>query len=156
MNGSMTDTESQGEHLTISVADACSEELLTAVKSLVPQLAATARVPGRNELERIIRSETTDLLTARRNGQIVGMLTLAVFAIPTGIRAWIEDVVVDDNSRGKGVGEVLTRAAIARARERGAQTVELTSRPSREAANRLYRKLGFVARETNVYRLAIE
>jgi ribosomal protein S18 acetylase RimI-like enzyme len=85
----------------------------------------------------------------------VGSLTLATFRIPTGVRAWIEDVVVDESSRGHGVGEALNHAAIDEAKQRGAITVELTSRPSREAANRLYRRMGFVARDTNVYRYTI-
>ncbi len=86
---------------------------------------------------------------------IVGMLTLVTFRLPTGVRAWIEDVVVDSGSRGRGVGEALTQAAIELAAARGAQTVELTSRPSREAANRLYRRMGFEPRETNVYRFRL-
>ena len=83
------------------------------------------------------------------------MLTLAVFRIPTGVRAWIEDVAVDASARGKGAGEALTRAAIKLASERGSRTVELSSRPSREAANRLYLRVGFVRRETNVYRFNV-
>ncbi len=83
------------------------------------------------------------------------MLTLAMFRIPTGRRAWIEDVVVDGRARGKGVGEALTRHAIAYARQHGARTVDLTSRPSREAANAMYAKLGFVRRSTNVYRIDV-
>jgi ribosomal protein S18 acetylase RimI-like enzyme len=83
------------------------------------------------------------------------MLTLAVFRIPTGVRAWIEDVAVDTEARGKGIGEALTREAVRLAAARGARTIELTSRPSREAANRLYRRLGFELRETNVYRYTI-
>jgi len=92
------------------------------------------------------------LLVARLDGRIVGSLTLALFRIPTGMRAWIEDVVVDEAARGHGVGDALNRAALEIAAERGARTVDLTSRPSREAANRLYRRLGFQPRETNVYR----
>ena len=84
---------------------------------------------------------------------ILGSMTLAVFRIPTGLRAWIEDVVVDEAARGRGVGETLNRAAIEWARGEGATTVALTSRPSREAANRVYRRLGFQARAPNVYRL---
>jgi ribosomal protein S18 acetylase RimI-like enzyme len=80
------------------------------------------------------------------------MLTLVVFRIPTGLRAWIEDVVVDEGARGRGVGAALNQAAIRLAGEHGARTVDLTSRPSREVANRLYSRLGFVPRETNVYR----
>jgi ribosomal protein S18 acetylase RimI-like enzyme len=86
---------------------------------------------------------------------IVGMLTLVTFRLPTGVRAWIEDVVVDGGSRGRGVGEALTLAALEIAADRGAQTVDLTSRPSREAANRLYRRMGFEPRETNVYRFPL-
>jgi ribosomal protein S18 acetylase RimI-like enzyme len=92
---------------------------------------------------------------ARVDGKIAGALTLATFRIPTGVRAWIEDVVVDSGARGHGVGEALNMAAIAEARSRGAITVELTSRPSREAANRLYQRIGFVQRETNIYRYTI-
>ena len=93
------------------------------------------------------------MLFAARSGQeIVGLLTLAIFRIPTGVRAWIEDVVVDNQARGKGVGDALNRAALAEAERRGAKTVDLTSRPSREAANRLYQRLGFKQRDTNVYR----
>ncbi len=86
------------------------------------------------------------------DGDIVGSLTLVVFRIPTGVRAWIEDVVVDESARGHGVGEALNREALRVAREHGAITVDLTSRPSREAANRLYQRLGFTERNTNVYR----
>jgi ribosomal protein S18 acetylase RimI-like enzyme len=80
------------------------------------------------------------------------MLTLAVFRIPTGVRAWIEDVVVDQSARGQGVGEALSRRALDLAAAAGARTVELTSRPSRQAANHLYQRLGFQPRDTNVYR----
>jgi ribosomal protein S18 acetylase RimI-like enzyme len=107
-------------------------------------------------LEEIIESDTTVLFAACSNQEsdqeIVGLLTLAIFRIPTGVRAWIEDVVVDDKARGKGVGDALNRAALAEAERRGAKTVDLTSRPSREAANRLYQRLGFKQRDTNVYR----
>ena len=78
-----------------------------------------------------------------------------VFPIPTGTRAWIEDVVVDEAARGSGMGAALNQAALDHARLRGAKTVDLTSRPSREAANRLYQRLGFEPRETNVYRLTL-
>ena len=89
-------------------------------------------------------------------GRIVGMLTLVVFRIPTGVRAWIEDVVVDSAVGRRGVGEALTRAALDLAGTCGALTVDLTSRPSREAANRLYQKVGFEPRETNVYRYRLQ
>lgn len=105
---------------------------------------------------RVVESEVTRLLIARDpHGQIIGTLTVAVFRIPTGTRAWIEDVVVDSSARGQGIGEALTRAALAIAADAGANSVDLTSRPSREAANRMYRRLGFAARETNVYRYSL-
>jgi ribosomal protein S18 acetylase RimI-like enzyme len=103
----------------------------------------------------MVQSSATLLLVARVDGRIAGSLTLAMFRIPTGLRAWIEDVVVDGDARGTGVGEALNLRAIDEARKRGAVTVDLTSRPSREAANRLYQRLGFVARDTNVYRFTL-
>ncbi len=87
---------------------------------------------------------------------MAGTLTLVVFRIPTGIRAWIEDVVVDESLRGRGAGDALTRAALDKAAELGARTVDLTSRPSREAANRLYQRIGFERRDTHVYRIMLE
>ena len=100
----------------------------------------------------MIAAESTTIFVATQEQEIVGLLTLVIFRTPTGVRAWIEDVVVDESARGHGVGEALNRAALHDARRRGAKTVDLTSRPSRAAANRLYQRLGFVARETNVYR----
>ena len=98
---------------------------------------------------------TRRLFVARVDGRIVGSLTLATYTIPTGLKAWIEDVVVDGDARGHGVGEALNRAALDEARRRGAKEVDLTSRPSREDANRLYVRLGFEARQTNVYRYTL-
>ncbi|NCZ90521.1 MAG: GNAT family N-acetyltransferase [Actinobacteria bacterium] len=122
---------------------------------LIPQLSSSNPPPTHAELAAIIANDSCDVLVAKDGDLIVGSLTLVVFPIPTGIRAWIEDVVVDESSRGKGVGEALNTFALQRARERGAKTVDLTSRPSREAANRLYQRLGFVARDTNVYRYTL-
>jgi ribosomal protein S18 acetylase RimI-like enzyme len=127
--------------------------LTNAVHRLVRQLSTSARPPSEAEIDEIIRSPASHMLAARdAEGKLIGMLTLVVFRIPTGVRAWIEDVVVDEAARGQGVGAELNRAAIRLARELGARTVDLTSRPSREAANRLYRRLGFVERDSNVYR----
>ena len=85
----------------------------------------------------------------------MGSLSLAVFRIPTGVRAWIEDVIVDESMRGRGIGEAITRYALAKAKELGVKTVDLTSRPAREAANRLYVRIGFELRKTNAYRYKI-
>ena len=129
-----------------------SADVLAACHRLIPQLSSSSAPISAQELEEMIQSDTTVLFAARSGQEIVGLLTLAIFRIPTGVRAWIEDVVVDNQARGKGVGDALNRAALAEAERRGAKTVDLTSRPSREAANRLYQRLGFKQRDTNVYR----
>ena len=134
-------------------------ELVAAFERLIPQLSSSNPAPTETELAAICESEASVLLIAvdrEADDRILGSLTLAWFRIPTGVRAWIEDVVVDEEARGHGVGELLNRAALDRARELGAKTVDLTSRPSREAANRLYQRIGFVARDTNVYRYDLE
>ena len=122
---------------------------------MIPQLSKSNPSPTKEQLESIVASDSSHVLLAKVDGVIVGSLTLVIFQIPTGIRAWIEDVVVDADARGKGVGEELNKFALAEAKRQGARTVDLTSRPSREAANRLYQRLGFNARETNVYRYQI-
>ena len=139
----------------VEIAASATDEIVAAMGVLIPQLSSSNPPPTHSDLESIISSESSVLFIARVDGHIVGSLTLATFRIPTGIRAWIEDVVVDEAARGHGVGEALNRAALDEARRRGAITVELTSRPSREAANRLYLRLGFVQRETNVYRYSL-
>ena len=129
-----------------------SEEVLNAVNNLLPQLSSSASPLTKEDLVAIINSESSHLLMAIDNGIYYGSLTLAVFSIPTGVRALIEDVVVSENARGKGVGRVLSLHAIEMANQIGAKTVDLTSRPSRKAANSLYQSIGFKQRETNVYR----
>lgn len=133
-----------------------TDSLLADVNALLPQLSSSANQLDGDTLADIIQSDASHLLVATENDIVFGMLTLVVFRIPTGVRAWVEDVVVNENARGKGVGLMLTQAAMKLAREKGAKTVDLTSRPSREAANRLYQKAGFKQRETNVYRLALD
>jgi ribosomal protein S18 acetylase RimI-like enzyme len=138
--------------VTVEVVDEVTDELVEAFARLVPQLSATTGPPGRAALERIVGSPAITLLVARADTAIVGTLTLAMFPIPTGFRAWIEDVVVDAAARGRGIGEALTVEAIRLAQAAGARTVDLTSRPARKAAGRLYEKAGFEERETRVYR----
>jgi ribosomal protein S18 acetylase RimI-like enzyme len=141
----------------IEKATAVSEELIAAMARLVPQLSSSNPAPTRAELQEMVDSPAITLLIARdENAEIVGSLTLAMFRIPTGLRAWIEDVIVDGSQRGKGLGEALTRHALQVAKDAGATTVDLTSRPSREAANRLYQRVGFERRETNVYRYKLK
>ena len=134
------------------------DELVAAFDRLTPQLSSSSPAPGPDELAAIVASPATVLFVARDidSGEIVGTLTLALFRIPTGLRAWIEDVVVSETARGQGVGAALCQAAIDRAASEGARTVDLTSRPSREAANRLYKRVGFEQRETNVYRVELD
>jgi ribosomal protein S18 acetylase RimI-like enzyme len=139
----------------VEIANSVDNDLVNALQRLIPQLSRTNPAPSKEQLESIVASKTSHLLLAKLDGAIVGSLTLVIFNIPTGIRAWIEDVVVDGDARGNGVGEALNLFAIEEARKRGAVTVDLTSRPSREAANRLYQRLGFVARDTNVYRFTL-
>jgi len=139
----------------IGVAHAATQEVVDAFARLLPQLSSSATALTRETLTEIIAAPHNTLLLARdpsARGQIVGTLTLVMFRIPTAMRAWIEDVVVDSSARGRGVGEALTLAAVKLAKERGARTVDLTSRRSRQAAHRLYEKAGFHVRETSVYR----
>ena len=131
------------------------DELLAAMNRLVPQLSNSNSPPDRSALEGIVASDSSILLAAFIDREIVGSLTLVVFSIPTGKIAWIEDVVVDEKCRNKGIGEALNQDAIKIARQLGAKTVDLTSRPSRESANRLYKRLGFLQRDTNIYRFEI-
>ena len=121
--------------VVVEQATIANAELIDAFNRLIPQLSTSNKPPTQEQLAEIIASPSTVLFIARHDEHIVGSLTLATFRIPTGVRAWIEDVVVDSAARGHGVGEALNQAAILEARHRGAITVELTSRPSREAAN---------------------
>jgi GNAT superfamily N-acetyltransferase len=122
---------------------------------LIPQLSSSSRAPTLAQLQSIIESPDSVLYLAWLDGRIVGTLTVALYRMPTGVKAWIEDVVVDDSARGHGVGAALNLAAIAEATRRGAKNVNLTSRSSRQTANRLYQRLGFVPYDTNVYRYTI-
>ena len=142
--------------MEIFEAKEVTDELVEAFQRLIPQLSSSNPAPDRAKLQEIVDSPAVVLLMARYEGKLVGSLSLVVFRIPTGVRAWIEDVVVDGEMRGKGIGEALTRAALDKASELGVLTVDLTSRPSREAANRLYQRVGFKTRETNLYRYTIE
>ena len=105
--------------------DSVSAELVEAFARLLPQLSSSASPTSLDELEAIVASPATSLIVARDGEQILGTLTLAVFRIPTGVRAWIEDVVVDEGARGRGVGEALTLRAVELASAAGARSVEL-------------------------------
>ncbi|TVR27244.1 MAG: GNAT family N-acetyltransferase [Ilumatobacter sp.] len=131
-------------------------ELVAAFARLIPQLSSSSPPPAAEELRSIVEADNSVLFVAFDGSVVIGSLTLGLYRIPTGVKAWIEDVVVDAAGRGRGVGEALNRAALDEARARGAKNVSLTSRPSREAANRLYQRLGFVPYDTNLYRFTLE
>jgi ribosomal protein S18 acetylase RimI-like enzyme len=140
--------------IEITAAAQIDEEIVEAILNLLPQLNDEVSLPDREQLSDVAEADCTVLLLARRvdTGAIVGTATLIVYRVPSGLRAMIEDVVVDVAARGYGVGEALMRDAMLRAAERGAEVVDLTSHAARTAANRLYRKLGFQVRQTNAYR----
>src|ERR1700733_14192517 len=142
--------------ITVEIATKVDDELCGAVAGLIPQLSRSAPAPGADVLGRMVSDDATTLFVARLDSVIVGMLTLASFQIPTGVRSWIEDVVVDEAARGQGAAAALVQAALDEAERRGSRTVDLTSRPDREAANRLYQRMGFEVRQTNVYRRTAE
>ncbi len=138
----------------VYLATEVTDELTEAMDRLVPQLSRSNPPPTLDALAEIVESESSLLFMAKDHTGVLGTLTLILFRIPTGLRAWIEDVIVDQDARGKGVGRILNEVAIQHAVDQGAITVDLTSRPSREAANRLYARIGFVQRDTNVYRFS--
>ena len=140
--------------MSVEIVRESGDDLLEAINALVPQLSSSTPPLAAEDLNGLLSQQGTVLFVYRDEGSgaVLGMLTLATFDIPTGKRAWIEDVVVDGAARGQGAGLALVKAAVAHAQALGARTVDLTSRPSREAANRLYRRAGFQLRETNVYR----
>jgi ribosomal protein S18 acetylase RimI-like enzyme len=140
----------------VEVLTKATDEAIEAFARLLPQLSRSAALLDQPALARIVESEASTLLIARSDGVITGALTLVMFEIPTGLRAWIEDVVVDEAAGRQGIGSALTRAAIRIAREAGARTVDLSSRPSRVAAGRLYEKLGFDMRDTRMYRYPLD
>jgi ribosomal protein S18 acetylase RimI-like enzyme len=135
-----------------------NDEVIQCFKRLIPQLSINTKPPSIRQLEEIVAVDNCYLLATRENAgeDIIGTLTLIVYRVPTGVQAWIEDVVVDEKARGKGAGKALIKAALDIAAHKGAKCVSLTSRPARQAANQLYLGLGFTIPETNYYRYAIK
>ena len=149
--------------MTVELITAATPEIHEAMGRLIPQLSRSAAPMSEADVQRFLSQDSVHLFAfrpdeadAQGNRPILGMLSLVTFEIPTGVRAWIEDVVVDEAARGPGAGFALVDAALEHAKNVGARTVDLTSRPSREAANRLYQRAGFQLRETNVYRVTLE
>ncbi|MDO4665379.1 MAG: GNAT family N-acetyltransferase [Actinomycetaceae bacterium] len=142
--------------MSVELITEATDEVVAMMERLIPQLSRSSR-PLTATQTREFLTQPNVYLFGFRTGEgepLLGMLSLATFRIPTGLRAWVEDVVVDEDARGHGAGQALVEAAIAHAQTLGARTVDLTSRPTREAANRLYQRCGFELRETNVYRFA--
>jgi ribosomal protein S18 acetylase RimI-like enzyme len=140
----------------VEILNGVTDEVVEAFGRLLPQLSSSARPLDAAAIEAINSSDAVTILLARSDSKIAGMLTLAMFPIPTGLRAWIEDVVVDRAFRGQGAGEELTKAALQLAQAQGARTVDLTSRPAREAAGRLYERTGFKLRDSRLYRYSFD
>ena len=142
--------------MQIDIVTQADEELYEAFQHLIPQLTNNNPPPSLNDLSALVRNEASTLIVARNeNAKIIGALTLTVYRVPTGIRSIIEDVVVDSSARGQGIGEALISRAIEVAREKGAINISLTCNPMREAANRLYQRMGFKKRETNAYQMKL-
>ena len=138
----------------IEISEA-SNEILSQVNGLLPQLSKSASPLSLESLDILAKSESTNLFVAKEGNKVWGMLSLVLFSIPTGTKAWVEDVVVDSSARGKGIGKALMNHALKKVREKRGKSIDLTSRPSRETANKLYQSLGYQKRETNVYRLSL-
>jgi ribosomal protein S18 acetylase RimI-like enzyme len=139
--------------INISELTETSSSVLKSINELLPQLSSSAQVISMDRLSELVESDNTLIFIGTdESGQILGMLSLIVMKIPTGNKAWIEDVVVDQLARGKGMGKALMNHALEKAKELAVKSVDLTSRPSREKANMLYQSLGYQIRETNVYR----
>ncbi len=142
--------------MQIDIVTQADEELFDAFQRLIPQLTNNNPPPSLNDLSALVRNEASTLIVVRNeNAKIIGALTLTVYRVPTGIRSIIEDVIVDSSARGQGIGEALLSRAIEIAREKGASNISLTCNPMREAANRLYQRMGFKKRETNAYQMKL-
>ena len=128
------------------------ESTVDVFKRLMPQLTGKDEYPSLEELQRVIQSDERFLFFATENGEVIGTLTLVFYQLPSGLKAWIEDVIVDEHARGKGVATALLKHALQVARDKGSLKADLTSMPWRTAANRLYQKMGFKKRESNMYR----
>jgi ribosomal protein S18 acetylase RimI-like enzyme len=140
----------------VAVVREADDEMVEAFARLLPQLSSSAAPLSHDSLQRLLAADASTVLVARVDGRVVGTLTLVMFPLPTGLRAWIEDVVVDEAARGYGVGAALTEEALRLADAARVRTVDLTSRPSRQAANRLYQRLGFQVRDSRVFRYALQ
>lgn len=141
--------------MQIEILSDVDNKIITAFNRLMQQLSSNYKPIAKEYLIDIINSSNIIIFVAKENETIIGSLSLVFYNIPTGMKAWVEDVVIDQSVRGKGVGKALIEQAIVYAKQSGASKLDLTSSPERVAANKLYQKLNFEKRETNVYRLML-
>jgi ribosomal protein S18 acetylase RimI-like enzyme len=139
--------------ISISIARRLTPSDLQRIETLLSQLSPTARFDSERVLS-LLEEQNADLFVARESDEIVGMATLVTAPLVTGWHGTIEDVVVDQTARGRGIARLLLEAIIDESGRRGLSKLDLTSRPSRESALRLYESVGFVRRQTNVLRFA--
>ncbi|MDQ0708729.1 ribosomal protein S18 acetylase RimI-like enzyme [Arthrobacter woluwensis] len=139
------------DHIEIAVVENLADDDLHQVKMLLAQLSTSATFdPGR--VQSMVDAPGVDLFVARDGGRIVGMATLVTFPLVTGWRGFVEDVVVSHQARGRGIARLLLSEITAESSRRRLRTLDLTSRPTRESALKLYESVGFRPRDTNVLR----
>ena len=142
--------------ITIEELREVTDDVVDAFARLLPQLSSSAKPLDAAAIKDVVSSSAVTVLLAKSQDKIIGTLSLVLFRIPTGVRAWIEDVVVDAAAGRQGAGTALVSAAIEQARAAGARSVDLTTRPSRVAAGNLYERAGFTQRDTRVYRYTFD
>jgi ribosomal protein S18 acetylase RimI-like enzyme len=136
--------------MTIEQVREATPELVETIRGLLPQLTEARKPPTLEQLREVVANQTL-LLARDDDGSVLGTLTFVLYRVSSGMKGRLEDVIVDESARGRGVGETLVREGMRRANEAGVLMLELTSMPYRQSANRLYRRLGFVRKPTNVY-----
>ena len=130
-----------------------SAEYHEAMQRFLDQLTTSPMVLTESMFQELLKSENSHLFFIMKDEQIAGMLTVGIYHSPTGGKAWIEDVVVDETFRGQGLSKLLVAHAIEFVKSKQIPSLMLTSNPKRIAANKLYQAMGFERKETNVYRM---
>lgn len=146
------------QKFTIEQITEFNESEAEQIRSLSKQIGHNYKELTTEDYKQMITSPCNFLYVAKEvtTGKIVGMITLLVIRIPYVKKSSFEDLVVDENYRGQGIGTLLLDHAISKAKSENAAYVDFTSRPRRIEGNELYKRLGFEKRETNVYRLVID
>lgn len=142
--------------ISIKEVSSCDDPLVPFLLKLLPQLSSSALVPSDEQVRVLLTQESTTVLAATDGRNVFGTTTLVTYVTLTGVRCRVEDVVVSSEARGRGLGRQMTAKAVEHARSAGARTIDLTSRPTRKAANSMYQSMGFELRDSNTYRLALD